>query len=120
MIQQSYIESNYGSQEDIDRGHTVQQAKENTGSEDAPFGLDDPSEEQFFSKACHDGDEADIDERARGKEGSYVTSDSRSQGTYDGDLLPLFRQRKDKEDERKCCSGSPDQAVAQEVFTEGE
>lgn len=62
MIQQSYIESNHGSQEDIGRSYTVQEAKEDACREDAPFGLDDPSEEQFFSKARHDGDEADIDE----------------------------------------------------------
>ena len=45
MIQQSYIESNHGSQEDIGRGYTVKEAKEDTGREDAPFGLDDPSKE---------------------------------------------------------------------------
>jgi hypothetical protein len=64
MIQQSYIESNYGSQEDIGRGYTVQKAKKDACREDAPLCLNDPSEEQFFSKACHDGDEADIDERS--------------------------------------------------------
>jgi hypothetical protein len=51
MIQQPYIESYQGSQEDIGRGYTVQETKEDTCREDAPFGLDDPPEEQFFSKA---------------------------------------------------------------------
>ena len=63
MIQQPYIEPYHGSQEDIGRGYTVQEAKEDTCRENAPFGLDDPPKEKFFSKARHDGDEADIDER---------------------------------------------------------
>ena len=64
MIQQSYIESNHGSQEDIGRGYTMQEAKEDTCRDDAPFCLDDSPKEQFFSKTSRDGDEADIDERS--------------------------------------------------------
>ena len=91
MIQQSYIESNHGSQEDIGRGYTVKEAKEDTGREDAPFGLDDPPEEQFFSKPRSEGDKAEIDERSRGKKGFYFTGNSLSQGAYDGNRLGFFR-----------------------------
>ena len=45
MIQQSYVESNHGSQEDIGRGYTVQEAKEDSCCEDTPFCLDDSPEE---------------------------------------------------------------------------
>ena len=62
MIQQPYIESYCGSKEDIGRGYAVQEAKEDACCQDTPFGLDDPPEEQFFSKARNERDKADINQ----------------------------------------------------------
>ena len=63
MIQQPYIETYCGSKEDIGRGYAVQEAKEDACCQDTPFGLNDPSEEQFFSKARNERDKEDINQR---------------------------------------------------------
>jgi len=69
MMQQADVKSYHHSQEGIGRGHEVQGAKQDTRREEAPFGLDHPSKEQFLGKARPERDKADIDQGGRGKDG---------------------------------------------------
>jgi len=43
VIEPTDIESYHGSQQDIGRGHTMQEPKQDACREDAPFGLDYPT-----------------------------------------------------------------------------
>lgn len=91
MIQQADIESYHRGQEDIGRGYAVHEAKEDTGRDDAPFGLDHPAKKHFFGKARQERDKEDIDYGGRSEEGSYVTGDGLSHGAYNRNRTAFFR-----------------------------